>query len=197
MCGQPKLTHRLPPGQAAAGGIHMDDSLIEPLTILLSQPGGKGAVLAAISENISLLIQLGPDGELGPRPFPIRFQAQVALTRHGAVIRLAFAFYDRPDSPLVTETFVDIEDTKQREMYEQLCRQNALLLYFFAGYTLVGAVSNPIGDARGLRSARARALQHNATLPHNALNFTAARFEHCATTPLERLFPQDTAYSSN
>ncbi len=175
----------------------MDDSLIEPLTILLSQPGGKGAVLAAIGDNTSLLIQLGPDGELGPRPFPIRFQAQVALTRHGAVIRLAFAFNDRPDSPLVTETFVDVENAEQREMYERLCQQNALLLYFFAGYTLVGAVSNSIDDRRGLRSARARALRHNNTLPHDALNFTAARIEHCAAEPLERLFPQDTAYSSN
>ena len=92
------------------------------------------------------------------------------------VIRVAVTIYDRPDSQLAVETFINVEDPEQRADYSALAEQSVLHLFFYdeqLAHRLTKGVQN--ADRRLIREVLRRATSLYESLPQDKFDFDLAK----------------------
>src|SRR4051812_47598590 len=62
---------------------------------------------------------------------PIELRHELYQHPDAPVVRMVTRIYDRPDSALALETFINVEDADQRADYAALAKQDHLLMLFY------------------------------------------------------------------
>jgi hypothetical protein len=121
----PHPEHHQPHRRPGAGELPADlaDFLREPTFACVPELTDRGAILVAKAPGV-LIDEM-------PVRVPILLTSQ--LYRHPAapVVRLVTAIYDRPYDPLKLESFLNVQNERQRQILEALAQQDDLPLVFY------------------------------------------------------------------
>jgi hypothetical protein len=89
-------------------------------------------VTQATDQGTAFVMKLpGADIQSVRGTVPIHLRGELYAHPAAPVIRLVFTIYDQPEHPLAVETFINIEDEKQRTDFAALASQDALMLLFY------------------------------------------------------------------
>lgn len=91
------------------------------------------ALLHATENQGTVLVVKAPRREIRSVQGRVPIELRHELYQHPAapVVRMVTRIYDRPDSSLGLETFVNVEDPTQRSDYASLAQQDHLLMLFY------------------------------------------------------------------
>src|SRR5215216_6895249 len=91
------------------------------------------ALLHGTENQGTVLIVKAPRPEIRSVQGRVPIELRHELYQHPAapVVRLVTRIYDRPDSSLGLETFINVEDPDQRADYAALAEQDHLLMLFY------------------------------------------------------------------
>ncbi len=107
---------------------------------------------------------------------PIRVRHELLTHPAAPVIRMVVTIYDRARHPLALETFINVEDTDQREYYQALADQDTLLMLFYdetVTYRLTKGVENPFKDQ--IKQIVSKADELFAAIPKETFDFDKAK----------------------
>src|SRR5437868_6028636 len=90
------------------------------------------ACLTHPTDRGTVLIVKAPHQEIESirGPVPISFRHELYDYPTAPVIRMVTTIYDQPARPLALETFINVGDSEQRSDYENLSRQEILMMLF-------------------------------------------------------------------
>ena len=116
---------------------------------------------------------------------PISFRHELYEYPSAPVIRMVTTVYDQPARPLALETFINVGDSQQRSDYENLSRQEVLLMLFYdenLSHRLTKAVAAQDQQAMGEILERADRLL--SAIPAEEFDFDRARVAIMASIDL-------------
>ena len=148
----------------------------------------RGRDLAAITHETTLgtaLVVVAPDVELElmAGPIPIRLAHELHRWPSAPVIRLQTGFHDRPEDPLLFETFFNVADPQQRTEYEGLSRQEELpILLYDQDLTLRHGKRVRLPNREEIAAILAAADAHRRAIPAGRFDFDRAKREVLAAT---------------
>lgn len=93
----------------------------------------KLACLTCPTDRGTVLIVKLPNQEINSirGPVPISFRHELYEYPSAPVIRMVTTIYDQPARPLALETFINVGDPEQHGDYENLSKQEILLMLFY------------------------------------------------------------------
>ncbi len=145
--------------------------------VCLTNPSDKGTVLVVKIP--------GADIDSLRGPVPISFRHELYECPGAPVIRMVTIIYDEPERPLKLETFINVGDAQQRDEYENLCRQDRVMMLFYdEGLThrLTKAVAGY--EQETMDAVLRQADRMLAAIPRDELDFDRAKAAVMATIEL-------------
>ncbi len=145
------------------------------------------AALLHGTDHGTALIVKAPRAEIRSVQGRVPIELRHELYQHPAapVVRMVTRIYDRPDSSLALETFVNVEDLDQRADYTALAGQDELLLLFYdegLSHELTKRVGTPNPEA--ITEVLTNADRLLAAIPADRRDFDRAKADVMARTAL-------------
>jgi hypothetical protein len=145
------------------------------------------ALLHSTENEGTVLVVKAPRREIRTVQGRVPIELRHELYQHPAapVVRMVTRIYDRPDSSLGLETFINVEDADQRADYAALAQQDHLLMLFYderLRHQLTKRVGTPNREAVSEVLATAERLL--AAVPAERRNFDRAKADVMARTQL-------------
>jgi len=116
---------------------------------------------------------------------PIHVEHQLFDHPSAPVIRMTITIYDQPKQPLAMETFINVEDERQRADYAALAKQRTLHMLFYdetLNYRLTKGVGN--GARNKIVHILTQAHQLLSDIPKSRFDFDRAKAEVMRRTRL-------------
>ena len=110
----------------------------------------------------------------------VAFRYELGLYPEGAAIRLAFEFHDRPGAPYTGECFINPAGEHDLPLLRHLANQERISFIFYdlgLHYRFIKLIPHRNMLRQEIRRLTQMALDHNATLPPDALNFVVATYK--------------------
>jgi hypothetical protein len=151
----------------------------------------KGQPIAALlhgTENEgTVMVVKAPRREIRSVQGRVPIELRHELYQHPAapVVRIVTRIYDRPDSSLGLETFINVEDADQRTDYAALAEQDHLIMLFYderLRHQLTKRVGTPNSEA--VTEVLTNADRLLAAIPVDRRDFDRAKAEVLALTDL-------------
>ena len=145
------------------------------------------ALLHGTENQGTVMIVKAPRSEIRSVRGRVPIELRHELYQHPAapVVRMLTRIYDRPDSSLALETFVNVEDVDQRADYAALAEQDHLLMLFYderLRHQLTKQVGAP--DPETVTEVLTTAERLLAAIPTNRRDFNRAKADVMARTGL-------------
>lgn len=169
------------------GPDHQSELPPELAEFLKDQP--IAALLHGTENQGTVLVVKAPRQEIRSVQGRVPIELRHELYRHPAapVIRMVTRIYDRPDSSLGLETFVNVENPVQRADYAALAEQDHLLMLFYderLRHQLTKRVGTP--DPEAVTEVLTTADRLLTAIPADRRDFDRAKADVMARTQLWR-----------
>lgn len=162
-----------------------------PLNIrhaLSAYPGPMAAFIEADNETAVIVKADAADiaGFRG-KGVAISYRYELAMYPEGSAIRLFFQIHDRPDSPFDGESFLNPASPGDLALLRKLERQDALTFHFHdmrLAYIFSKLIRHRPAQQSELAHLLTLALEHNAAIAPNEINFVAVTYRFQQEHPL-------------
>lgn len=117
----------------------------------------------------------------------IAYNYELAMYPEGSAIRLFFQIHDRPGAPFDGESFLNPASEGDLTLLRRLARQDTLTFHFHdmrLAYVFSKLIRHRPAQQRELDHLTKMAIEHNATIAPNKINFVAVTYRFQQERPL-------------